>query len=100
MSAKPDRSQQMSQPSRVAQRDITRTPPASTESTTDRAVGNTHEVERALDDWRKDIHAPQVGVQGERKPEFSTQALHWPVAPLYTPLDLETCGFDYLRDVG
>ena len=31
---------------------------------------------------------------------FTTQALHWPVEPLYTPLDLERTGFDYLRDLG
>src|SRR6476660_5239279 len=94
----------MNQPSRAAQRDTTRPLPASTESRTasptNGAAGDSRPIERALDDWRKDTRGPQVSVEGERKPEFSTQALHWPVAPLYTPLDLEASGFDYLRDVG
>src|SRR5678815_4335192 len=50
--------------------------------------------------WREQTHAPHIARQGERQAEFTTQALHWPVEPLYTPLDLERAGFDYLQDLG
>ena len=50
--------------------------------------------------WREQTHARHIARQGERQAEFTTQALHWPVEPLYTPLDLERTGFDYLRDLG
>ena len=36
----------------------------------------------------------------ERREPFVTQALKWPIKPLYTPADLEAAGFDYLRDLG
>ena len=50
--------------------------------------------------WERDTLGPALEREGERLPRFETQALHWPVGRLYTPLDLEAVGFDYLRDVG
>ncbi|MBM4385156.1 MAG: methylmalonyl-CoA mutase [Deltaproteobacteria bacterium] len=38
--------------------------------------------------------------RGERKPAFTTQAMHWPVDRLATPADLDAIGFDYARDLG
>ena len=49
---------------------------------------------------REETLDPALAREGERLPRFETQALHWPVERLYTPLDLEAIGFDYLRDVG
>jgi methylmalonyl-CoA mutase N-terminal domain/subunit len=54
----------------------------------------------AREAWEKDTLGPALERDGERRPGFETQALHWPVQRLYTPLDLEAVGFDYLRDVG
>jgi methylmalonyl-CoA mutase N-terminal domain/subunit len=52
----------------------------------------------ARDAWEQDTLAPAL--DGERKDSFQTQAMKWPVERLYTPLDLEAIGFDYLKDVG
>jgi methylmalonyl-CoA mutase N-terminal domain/subunit len=57
-------------------------------------------LRRALEAWERDTLGPALARDGERRPRFETQALHWPVPRLYTPLDLEALGFDYLRDVG
>ena len=54
----------------------------------------------ARDAWERDTLRPALERDGERRPGFETQALHWPVERLYTPLDLEAVNFDYLRDVG
>ena len=50
--------------------------------------------------WRETTLAADIAARGLRRPEFHTQALRWPVKDLYTPLDLESIGFDYLRDLG
>jgi methylmalonyl-CoA mutase N-terminal domain/subunit len=50
--------------------------------------------------WERDTRQPSLERSGERKREFTTQAMHWPVKSLYSPTDLEAIGFDYLRDVG
>ncbi|MFN8544684.1 MAG: methylmalonyl-CoA mutase family protein [Candidatus Binatia bacterium] len=50
--------------------------------------------------WRTQTRDPYVAAHPERRAEFRTQALKWPVAPLYTPLDLDAVGFDYLKDLG
>jgi methylmalonyl-CoA mutase, N-terminal domain len=50
--------------------------------------------------WRETTLAADVASRGLRRAEFHTQAMRWPVKDLYTPLDLEQIGFDYLRDVG
>jgi methylmalonyl-CoA mutase N-terminal domain/subunit len=57
-------------------------------------------LREARADWQEKTLGPALAQQGERLPQFETQALHWPVERLYTPLDLEAIGFDYLRDVG
>jgi len=57
-------------------------------------------IRKALEDWEQSTLAPALEREGERLPAFETQALHWPVERLYTPLDLEDVGFDYLKDVG
>ena len=57
-------------------------------------------IRKALEDWEQSTLAPALEREGERLPAFETQALHWPVERLYTPLDLEAIGFDYLKDVG
>lgn len=50
--------------------------------------------------WERGALAAELAEKGERKPAFSTQAMHWPVDRLVTPADLEALGFDYLRDLG
>jgi methylmalonyl-CoA mutase N-terminal domain/subunit len=50
--------------------------------------------------WERDTLAPKLETSPERKEAFQTQALHWPVERLYTPLDLEAAGFDFEQDVG
>jgi methylmalonyl-CoA mutase N-terminal domain/subunit len=57
-------------------------------------------LRRARAEWERDTLGPALAREGERLPRFETQALHWPLERLYTPLDLEAVGFDYLRDVG
>ncbi len=52
------------------------------------------------DAWRTRTRAPFVSANGERLTPFHTQALRWPVEALYTPLDLDAAGFDYLNDLG
>ena len=51
-------------------------------------------------DWDERTRVPSIGPEGERKAEFRTQAMGWPVKPLYTPADLDAIGFDYERDLG
>ena len=50
--------------------------------------------------WQADTRGPVVSAQGERQASFRTQSMDWEVEPLYTPLDLAACGFDYARDAG
>jgi methylmalonyl-CoA mutase, N-terminal domain len=50
--------------------------------------------------WEADTRAPFVRSHPERRDPFVTQALRWPIRPLYTPADLAACGFDYLTDLG
>jgi methylmalonyl-CoA mutase, N-terminal domain len=50
--------------------------------------------------WEADTRAPFVRTHPERRDPFVTQALRWPIRPLYTPADLAACGFDYLNDLG
>jgi methylmalonyl-CoA mutase N-terminal domain/subunit len=57
-------------------------------------------IREAREAWERDTLRPALEREGERLPCFETQALHWPVERLYTPLDLEAVGFDYLCDVG
>ncbi|MCB1844677.1 MAG: hypothetical protein KDI09_17070, partial [Halioglobus sp.] len=50
--------------------------------------------------WERSTRGPFVAEHPERREEFLTQALKWPVNPLYTPADLDAVGFDYLEDLG
>jgi len=50
--------------------------------------------------WRQETLQPQREASGERKSAFTTQAMKWPIEPLYTPADLDEIGFDYLADCG
>ena len=50
--------------------------------------------------WESETRAPYVRKHPERRDPFLTQALRWPIRPLYTPADLAACGFDYLKDLG
>jgi len=50
--------------------------------------------------WERETRQPAIGEGGERREEFTTQALKWPIKPLYTPADLDAVGFDYARDLG
>jgi methylmalonyl-CoA mutase N-terminal domain/subunit len=57
-------------------------------------------LESRLRDWECHTLARKLEQSPERKDEFTTQAMKWPVNRLYTPADLDAVGFDYLRDVG
>ena len=70
--------------------------PAQAVATPPAAVG----LAEAVEHWQEHTRGPEVALRGERLPAFKSQAMHWPVNPLYTPLDLEAVGFDYQRDVG
>ena len=50
--------------------------------------------------WDKELRQPDIERRGERREEFTSQAMHWPVKGLYTPTDLLSSDFDFLRDVG
>ena len=50
--------------------------------------------------WEAGTLARELAAKGERKAEFTTQAMHWPVDRLATPADLDAIGFDYTRDLG
>lgn len=56
-------------------------------------------IRQARQAWEHEQLGPALERQAERKP-FRSQGMRWPVERLYTPLDLEALGFDYLRDVG
>jgi methylmalonyl-CoA mutase N-terminal domain/subunit len=60
----------------------------------------TEALRKRYRDWEQHTLARSLEARPERRREFTTQAMHWPVQRLYTPLDLEEAGFDYLRDVG
>jgi methylmalonyl-CoA mutase N-terminal domain/subunit len=49
--------------------------------------------------WQRETRATYLDANPERE-SLCTQAMRWPVEPLYTPRDLEAAGFDYLRDLG
>ena len=58
------------------------------------------ELSQASTRWEHETRAPYVAANPEREAALRTQAMRWPVAPLYTPADLEAVGFDYLTDLG
>ena len=50
--------------------------------------------------WERETLKPSLERDGERLQAFTTQSVQWPIQNLYTPLDLERAGFDYLTDSG
>jgi methylmalonyl-CoA mutase N-terminal domain/subunit len=50
--------------------------------------------------WQEETRGPAVAARSERRDRFETQALKWPIKPLYTPADLDAVGFDYMSDLG
>ena len=60
----------------------------------------TQQVAQEAQRWQAATRAPHVAAHPERREPFLTQALKWPIKPLYTPADLEAAGFDYLSDLG
>lgn len=57
-------------------------------------------IAREAERWQAETRGPALASQGERRSEFATQALRWPIEPLYTPADLDAVGFDYAADLG
>lgn len=55
---------------------------------------------REAERWQAETRGPALAAQPERLEEFATQSLRWPIAPLYTPADLDAVGFDYAADLG
>ena len=54
---------------------------------------------KAQEKWEKEILKKSLEQQGERKPQFQTWS-ELPVKRIYTPLDLEERGLDYVNDIG
>ncbi len=50
--------------------------------------------------WQQETRGPAIEGRTERRDPFVTQALKWPIKPLYTPADLDAIGFDYQADLG
>ena len=50
--------------------------------------------------WQQETRGPAIEGRPERRDPFVTQALQWPIKPLYTPADLDAVGFDYSADLG
>ncbi len=50
--------------------------------------------------WEQETRGPALEGRTERREAFVTQALKWPIKPLYTPADLDAVGFDYTADLG
>jgi len=57
-------------------------------------------IAAATERWEAETRGPFVAANPERRDPFTTQALKWPIKPLYTPADLDAAGFDYMKDVG
>ncbi len=68
--------------------------------TADPRGGAGHGMAEEVDRWDRETRAPEVDAQGEREEAFTTQAMKWPIKPLYSPADLDEIGFDYLVDSG
>ena len=64
------------------------------------AVPATEDIVDATARWEAETRGPFVAANPERRDPFVTQALKWPIKPLYTPADLDAVGFDYLTDLG
>jgi len=63
-------------------------------------VSEGEQIARETERWERETRQPSLAGKTERREEFVTQALKWPIKPLYTPADLEEAGFDYSADLG
>jgi methylmalonyl-CoA mutase N-terminal domain/subunit len=63
-------------------------------------VSEAEQIARETQRWERETRQPSLAGRTERREEFVTQALKWPIKPLYTPADLEEAGFDYSADLG
>jgi len=66
---------------------------------TDSQTGDS-KIKSEFERWNRETLQPEIEAGGERKETFTTQAMKWPIKPLYTPADLDEIGFDYLIDNG
>lgn len=57
-------------------------------------------IKSEFERWSRETLEPEIEKEGERQEVFITQAMKWPIKPLYTPADLDEIGFDYLIDNG
>lgn len=58
------------------------------------------DISTATARWEAETRQPFVNKNPERRDPFVTQALKWPIKPLYTPGDLDAVAFDYQTDLG
>jgi methylmalonyl-CoA mutase N-terminal domain len=63
-------------------------------------VSEDDSIAREAQRWDRETRVPSMGGRAERREEFVTQALKWPIKPLYTPADLQEAGFEYQADLG
>ena len=56
-------------------------------------------LEGRLREWERHTLARHLESRPERKPEFKTQAMKWPVKRLYTPLDLSMATLVGVREL-
>ena len=63
-------------------------------------VSEGEDISREAQRWERETRGPALEGRTERRERFETQALKWPIKPLYTPADLDAAGFDYAADVG
>ena len=55
---------------------------------------------RKKKEWEEKTLKPALEKAPEREAEFVTRRGRMPVKRIYTPLDLEEIGFDYMKDLG
>jgi len=58
------------------------------------------ELEKKEKEWTEQVLEPWVKAHGERSDKFTASQGMVPVKALYTPVDEERRGFDYLKDLG
>jgi methylmalonyl-CoA mutase N-terminal domain/subunit len=62
------------------------------------ATDAARELDAETQRWARETFGPAAAARPQRKPFVTDVGIG--VEPLYTPLDLERAGFDYLRDLG
>ena len=64
--------------------------------------GKLDEIRKAKEEWKKTFLQPALDKIGPKREMASLGIGHLesPFKEVYTPLDLDEIGFDYLRDVG